>query len=114
MFRLREFLFSTVLGFGHQKWAMLPYKRACFCSMPTNFKVAGTTDKASLENQAWVGRPAAAVEVKYANYTSPLKLAGLNIWHRQDWIIKKEQRTILLKETFKRYWRVRHIDRHFF
>jgi hypothetical protein len=32
-------------------------------------KVPGTQDKKSLENQAWVGRPAAAVEVSYGDYT---------------------------------------------
>jgi hypothetical protein len=32
-------------------------------------KIPGTPDKKGLENQAWVGRPAAAVTVAYANHT---------------------------------------------
>ncbi len=32
-------------------------------------KVPGTPDKKGLENQAWIGRPPAAVEVSYANHT---------------------------------------------
>ena len=32
-------------------------------------KVPGTPDKKALENQAWIGRPPAAVEVSYANHT---------------------------------------------
>ncbi|WP_245129842.1 right-handed parallel beta-helix repeat-containing protein [Mucilaginibacter straminoryzae] len=33
-------------------------------------KVPGTPEKPKLENQAWVGRPPAAVQVSYANHTS--------------------------------------------
>jgi hypothetical protein len=33
-------------------------------------KVPGTADKKSLENQAWIGRPPAAISVSYAQYTS--------------------------------------------
>lgn len=33
-------------------------------------KVPGTTDKKGLENQAWIGRPPAAISVSYAKYTS--------------------------------------------
>ncbi len=33
-------------------------------------KIAGTPEKKALENQAWIGRPTAAVEVSYANHTA--------------------------------------------
>ncbi|MFC6099364.1 right-handed parallel beta-helix repeat-containing protein [Olivibacter domesticus] len=33
-------------------------------------KVPGTADKKGLENQAWIGRPPAAITVSYAQYTS--------------------------------------------
>ncbi|WP_157208121.1 right-handed parallel beta-helix repeat-containing protein [Mariniflexile maritimum] len=41
-------------------------------------KIPGTLDKASLENQAWVGRPRAAVEVNFANN---LKFEACNFQH---------------------------------
>jgi hypothetical protein len=52
-------------------------------------KVPGTPDKKALENQAWIGRPPAAVEVSYA-IIRVSRIVALNISPLQDWITSKE------------------------
>lgn len=50
--------------FGH-----VPHQAGMYMLDAYKLKVPGTADKKGLENQAWVGRPAAAVEVSYAHHT---------------------------------------------
>ncbi len=45
----------------------VPHQAGMYMLDAYKLKIPGTPDKKSLENQAWVGRPAAAVEVNYAN-----------------------------------------------
>lgn len=51
--------------FGH-----VPHQAGMYMLDAYKLKIPGTPDKKGLENQAWVGRPAAAVEVSYAHHTS--------------------------------------------
>lgn len=51
-------------AFGH-----VPLQAGMYMLDAYKLKVPGTPDKKGLENQAWIGRPAAAVEVSYANHT---------------------------------------------
>ncbi|WP_316739492.1 L-rhamnose mutarotase [Pedobacter aquatilis] len=51
--------------FGH-----VPHQAGMYMLDAYKLQTPGTPDKATLENQAWVGRPAAAVEVSYANHTN--------------------------------------------
>ncbi len=50
--------------FGH-----VPHQAGMYMLDAYKLKIPGTADKSGLENQAWVGRPAAAVEVSYAHHT---------------------------------------------
>ncbi|MCX2452525.1 L-rhamnose mutarotase [Pedobacter sp. PLR] len=50
--------------FGH-----VPHQTGMYMLDAYKLKIPGTPDKKGLENQAWVGRPAAAVEVSYAHHT---------------------------------------------
>lgn len=59
-----EFSYSTWLrpsGQGH-----VPLQAGMFLLDAYKLKPAGTPEKKGLENQAWIGRPAAAVEASYA------------------------------------------------
>jgi hypothetical protein len=51
--------------FGH-----VPHQTGMYMLDAYKLKIPGTPDKKGLENQAWVGRPAAAVEVSYAHHTA--------------------------------------------
>jgi hypothetical protein len=51
------------------KAGLVPHQAGMYMLDAYKLKVPGTPDKKGLENQAWVGRPAAAVEVSYANHT---------------------------------------------
>lgn len=63
------------IGFQHSTWllpskqGLVPHQAGMYMLDAYKLKVPGTPDKKGLENQAWVGRPAAAVEVAYANHT---------------------------------------------
>ncbi|QJD97296.1 hypothetical protein HH214_16180 [Mucilaginibacter robiniae] len=46
----------------------VPHQAGMYMLDAYKLKVPGTPEKKGLENQAWVGRPAAAVEVAYANH----------------------------------------------
>lgn len=46
----------------------VPLQGGMFLLDAYKLKIKGTTEKSGLENQAWVGRPPAAVEVSYANH----------------------------------------------
>ncbi len=47
----------------------VPHQAGMYMLEAYKLKIPGTPDKKGLENQAWVGRPAAAVKVKYAHHT---------------------------------------------
>lgn len=61
------------ISFQHAGWLRpsqqghVPHQNGLYMTDAYKLKPAGTKDKASLENQAWIGRPAAAVEVNYAD-----------------------------------------------
>ncbi|HSU51144.1 MAG TPA: right-handed parallel beta-helix repeat-containing protein, partial [Segetibacter sp.] len=48
----------------------VPHQTGFYMLDAYKLKVPGTPDKQTLENQAWVGRPTAAVEVSFADYTA--------------------------------------------
>lgn len=63
------------IAFKYSTWlrpsqaGIVPHQAGMFMLDAYKLKVPGTPDKKGLENQAWVGRPAAAVTVSYANHT---------------------------------------------
>jgi len=63
------------ISFEHVSWLRpskqghVPHQAGMYMLDAYKLDKAGTPDKPTLENQAWVGRPAAAVEVSYANHT---------------------------------------------
>ena len=64
------------ISFEHSTWLRpsrqghVPHQAGMYMLDAYKLATPGTPDKAALENQAWVGRPAAAVEVKFANQIS--------------------------------------------
>jgi hypothetical protein len=64
------------ISFQHSTWLRpskmghVPLQAGMFLLDAYKLNVAGTPDKATLENQAWIGRPPAAVEVKFASHTT--------------------------------------------
>jgi len=64
------------ISFEHTTWLRpskqghVPHQAGMYMLDAYKLEKAGTPDKPTLENQAWVGRPAAAVEVSYANHTT--------------------------------------------
>jgi hypothetical protein len=64
------------IGFQHSSWlrpskaGLVPHQDGMYMLDAYKLKIPGTPDKKSLENQAWVGRPAAAIEVAYAAHTT--------------------------------------------
>jgi hypothetical protein len=62
------------ISFRHSNWMRpsqqghVPHQAGMYMTDAYKLKVPGTPDKKTLENQAWVGRPAAAVKVRYANH----------------------------------------------
>lgn len=46
----------------------VPHQAGMYMLDAYKLKIKGTPEKAGLENQAWLGRPVSAVEVKYANH----------------------------------------------
>jgi hypothetical protein len=60
------------ISFQHSSWlrpskyGLVPHQTGMYMLDAYKLKIPGTPDKKGLENQAWVGRPAAAVEVAYA------------------------------------------------
>ncbi|QDK80621.1 L-rhamnose mutarotase [Spirosoma sp. KCTC 42546] len=63
------------ISFQHSGWLRpsqqghVPHQAGLYMLDAYKLKIPGTPDKKSLENQAWVGRPAAAVDVSFANHT---------------------------------------------
>jgi hypothetical protein len=64
------------IGFQHSSWlrpskaGLVPHQDGMYMLDAYKLKIPGTPDKKGLENQAWVGRPAAGVEVAYAAHTT--------------------------------------------
>ena len=60
------------ISFQHTGWLRpstnghVPHQNGLYMTDAYKLKPAGTKDKAGLENQAWIGRPAAAVTINYA------------------------------------------------
>jgi L-rhamnose mutarotase len=63
------------ITFRHSTWLRpslqghVPLQAGMYLLDAYKLKIPGTDDKASLENQGWVGRPPAAVEVSYSQFT---------------------------------------------
>jgi hypothetical protein len=61
------------ISFQHSSWllpsktGLVPHQAGMYMLDAYKLKIPGTPDKKGLENQAWVGRPQAAVEVTYAS-----------------------------------------------
>lgn len=68
-------VFFKNITFCHTSWLRpsqqghVPHQAGLYMLDAYKLKMPGTPDKKTLENQAWVGRPKAAVEVSYANHT---------------------------------------------
>jgi hypothetical protein len=62
------------LSFEHSSWLRpsreghVPHQTGMYMLDAYKLKVPGTPDKKTLENQAWVGRPSAAVSISYGNH----------------------------------------------
>jgi L-rhamnose mutarotase len=63
------------ISFQHTGWLRpsqqghVPHQAGMYMTDAYKLRPAGTKDKPTLDNQAWVGRPAAAVEVNFADST---------------------------------------------
>lgn len=68
-------VFFKNIAFCHTSWLRpsqqghVPHQAGLYMLDAYKLQMPGTPDKKTLENQAWVGRPKAAVEVSYANHT---------------------------------------------
>lgn len=64
------------ISFQHSTWlypskaGLVPHQAGMYMLDAYKLKIPGTPDKKGLENQAWIGRPSAAVDVSYAEHTS--------------------------------------------
>ncbi|QPH40223.1 right-handed parallel beta-helix repeat-containing protein [Pedobacter endophyticus] len=71
-----SFVHFKGISFKHSTWLRpsqqghVPHQAGMYMLDAYALEKAGTPDKPTLENQAWVGRPASAVEVTYAHNTS--------------------------------------------
>ncbi len=69
------YVFFKNIAFNHSAWVRpsqqghVPHQAGLYMLDAYKLKISGTPDKKTLENQAWVGRPKAAVEVSYAHHT---------------------------------------------
>ncbi|WP_084236452.1 L-rhamnose mutarotase [Pedobacter africanus] len=70
-----SYVFFEGISFQHAGWLRpsrfghVPHQAGMYMLDAYKLKIPGTPGKKTLENQAWVGRPAAAVEVSYAHHT---------------------------------------------
>ncbi|SFF00556.1 Right handed beta helix region [Chitinophaga sp. CF118] len=70
-----SYVFFKGISFQHTGWLRpsrqghVPLQSGMYLLDAYKLNVPGTPDKKGLENQAWVGRPAAAVEVTYTEHT---------------------------------------------
>jgi len=71
-----SFVWFKGIGFENTTWLRpsqkgnVPLQAGMYLLDAYKLKIKGTREKSGLENQAWVGRPAAAVQLSYANHTS--------------------------------------------
>ena len=65
LFKNISFQYSTWLRPSQQ--GHVPHQLGMYMLDAYKLKVPGTADKKTLENQAWVGRPTASVEISHAN-----------------------------------------------
>src|SRR6201999_2065582 len=62
------------IGFSYTAWQRpseqghVPLQAGMFLLDAYKLKIPGTPDKKGLENQAWIGRPAGAIEASHANH----------------------------------------------
>jgi hypothetical protein len=70
-----SYVFFKGISFQHTGWLRpsqqghVPHQAGMYMTEAYRLRPAGTADKKSLDNQAWIGRPAAAVEVSFADQT---------------------------------------------
>lgn len=70
-----SYVFFKGIGFEYATWLRpsqqghVPLQAGMYLLDAYKLKVKGTPEKKGLENQAWVGRPPAAVELRYVNHT---------------------------------------------
>lgn len=68
-------IFFKGISFQHTGWLRpsqyghVPLQAGMYLLDAYHLTIPGTVDKKGLENQAWIGRPSAAVTVAYANHT---------------------------------------------
>ncbi len=68
-------IFFEGISFQHTGWLRpfqsghVPLQAGMYLLDAYKLKIPGTPDKKGLENQAWIGRPASAIEISYANHT---------------------------------------------
>lgn len=64
------------ISFQHTGWLRpsqqghVPHQNGLYMTDAYRLKPAGTKDKAGLDNQAWIGKPAAAVEINFAEHVN--------------------------------------------
>ncbi|MFC1223454.1 L-rhamnose mutarotase [Pedobacter sp. BG31] len=62
------------ISFQHASWLLpfkqghVPHQAGMYMLDAYKLEQPGTADKPTLENQAWVGRPASAIQISYANH----------------------------------------------
>jgi hypothetical protein len=72
---VNNFYFKGI-SFQHTGWLRpsqyghVPHQAGMYMTEAYKLRPAGTKERPGLDNQAWIGRPAAAVEVSYARQTS--------------------------------------------
>jgi hypothetical protein len=70
-----SYVFFKGISFEYTTWLRpaqqghVPLQAGMYLLDAYKLKIKGTPEKSGLENQAWVGRPPAAVELTYANHT---------------------------------------------
>ncbi|HKO78982.1 MAG TPA: right-handed parallel beta-helix repeat-containing protein, partial [Chitinophagaceae bacterium] len=68
-------IFFKGISFQHTGWLRpshyghVPHQAGMYMLDAYKLRPAGTADKKTLDNQAWIGRPAAAVEISFADQT---------------------------------------------
>ncbi|MCU7551907.1 right-handed parallel beta-helix repeat-containing protein [Chitinophagaceae bacterium LB-8] len=68
-FYFKGISFQNATWLRPSKEGHVPHQAGMYMLDAYKLKIPGTPDKKGLENQAWVGRPAAAVVVKFSNHT---------------------------------------------
>lgn len=74
-----QYISFNGISFQHTGWLRplqqghVPHQNGLYMTDAYRLKPAGTKDKTGLDNQAWIGRPAAAVEINFAG--------GVNIYN---------------------------------